>query len=78
VWEMGSGCDPSVVTQLVDLANHVPPSRTKSATVEGHVPKGVEVQVLSSALQAVLICWILPDHVPGGYPFRHMVFVMYP
>jgi hypothetical protein len=47
----GSGSNSLIVTWLNQSAGHVPEQGTRPAAVEGHVPKGVEVQVLSSAHQ---------------------------
>jgi hypothetical protein len=42
--------------------------------VEGHVPKGVEVQVLSSAFTSSTRMFVSRSHVTIGNPYRHMVF----
>jgi len=62
------------VTGLRQSTGHAPHKVETDSLFEGHVPQGVEVQVLSSALARVT-CWMdFSHHVPGGIPFRHMVF----
>jgi hypothetical protein len=65
------------VTQLDHSSIHVPPKGNKVRLVEGHVPQGVEVQVLSSAQNHGTQLGVFRHHVPYGGSYGNMVFILY-
>lgn len=60
-------------TQRAYTAKHADQWAHSHKIVEGHVPQGVEVQVLSSAHFIVTYFAIIPNHVPVDSPYGYMV-----